>query len=188
MTFSDAAPDLLVTVVVTVGSDHHPFDRLVAGTDRWAGEHLDEIDLFVQFGTAAEPHFGDRVAFLPHAELMAWMERADIIVTQGGPMGIIEAGRLGRVPIVMPRLSALGEVVDDHQLDLCRHLSDLGDIWLVEDIATLHATLDRALVDPRAMRFDPVDPHDRIEESVKRFAELAASLPSPRRRMWGWLR
>ena len=28
-------------VVVSVGTDHHPFDRLVEWVDRWAGEHPD---------------------------------------------------------------------------------------------------------------------------------------------------
>ena len=43
-------------VFVTVGTDHHPFDRLCGWADAWvaAGRHP-EVPWFVQSGTSAAP-------------------------------------------------------------------------------------------------------------------------------------
>lgn len=167
-----------LTIVETVGSDHHPFDRLIGWTDSWAASHLSDIELSVQHGTARAPLHGEATAYLPHPTLMRLMEGADVVVTQGGPMGIVETRRMGLKPIVVPRLKAFGEVVDDHQVDLCRRLADRGDIWLAEDERALHAALDAAIADPSALRFDPVDAEAGVEESVARFAAVVANLPS----------
>lgn len=175
-----------LTIVETVGSDHHPFDRLIGWTDTWAANHLSAIELTVQHGTARAPLHGEAMAYLPHPALIRLMEEADVVVTQGGPMGIVETRRLGRKPIVVPRLKAFGEVVDDHQVDLCRRLADRGDIWLAEDESALHEALDVALADPSALRFDPVNAEAGVQESVARFAAVVANLP-PRSSPLGWL-
>lgn len=175
---------MTVQILETVGSDHHPFDRLIGWTDRWAGDHAEQISLRVQYGTAAQPRHGDCSSFMPHPELMAALQAADLVVTQGGPMGIVEARRQGLLPIVVPRLKRFGEVVDDHQVDLCRQLAARGDIWIAETEAELHACLDRALADPGALRFEPVDALAAIAGSVANFAAAVDDLP-PRRGLLG---
>lgn len=167
-------------ILETVGSDHHPFDRLIGWTDAWVGAHLDQVELRVQYGTATVPQHGDASDFLPHPVLMRELHAADVVVTQGGPMGIVETRRRGLVPIVVPRLKAFGEVVDDHQVDLCRQLAGRGDIWIAESQAELHACLDRALADPAALAFEPVDAVAAVAGSVSNFAAAVADLP-PRR-------
>lgn len=168
-----------LNIVETVGSDHHPFDRLIGWTDNWASKQLSAIELSVQHGTAEAPRHGEATAYLPHPTLMHLLKKADVVITQGGPMGIVETRRLGLKPIVVPRLKAFGEVVDDHQVDLCRRLADRGDIWIAEDEGALHHALDIALANPSALRFDPVDAEAGVEESVARFAQVVANLPSP---------
>ena len=107
-------------MVVTVGSDHHPFDRLVGWVDRWMDEQHESVDLVVQHGTAGPPRHGRSIEFLQHKELMRLIADADVVVLQGGPMGIVEARRLGHKPLAVPRMRSLGEVVDDHQMPFCR--------------------------------------------------------------------
>lgn len=175
-----------LTIVETVGSDHHPFDRLIDWTDSWAGNHLSAIELSVQHGTARAPQHGAATPYLAHPALMRLMGAADVVITQGGPMGIVETRRMGLKPIVVPRLKAYGEVVDDHQVVLCRRLADRGDIWLAEAESALHQALDVALGDPSALRFDPVGAEADVEESVARFAAIVANLPTPSGRL-GWL-
>ncbi len=167
-------------VLVTVGSDHHPFDRLVRAVDKWVETGVD-VALVTQHGTARPPEHGEAYSYMPHEELMARMGTTDLLVTQGGPMGIIESRRLGIIPIVMPRLKAEGEVVDDHQVDLCRHLNERGDVWLVEEADQVASVLDRALANPAALRIDPIEPGLHVRESVDHFAAAVASLPTGRR-------
>ena len=46
----DAAPRPRPLVFVTVGSDHHRFDRLVSWVDAWAAGR--DVDCVIQYGTS----------------------------------------------------------------------------------------------------------------------------------------
>lgn len=161
MTIADTAPghlqDLLLTrprprpvVFVTVGSDHHPFDRLVGWVDSWAARN--DVDCVIQYGTARPPRCAHGVDYLDKELLELLLDEADIAVAQGGPMSIIEARRHGRLPIVVARDPHLGEVVDGHQLVFCRKLDGQGQIRHAEDERALVAALDAALRDPTSMQ------------------------------------
>jgi UDP-N-acetylglucosamine transferase subunit ALG13 len=50
-------------VLVTVGTDHHRFDRLIGWVDRWAAAHPD-AQVLVQHGTATAPAHGEAVVML----------------------------------------------------------------------------------------------------------------------------
>jgi UDP-N-acetylglucosamine transferase subunit ALG13 len=147
---SAAAP----RVVVTVGTDHHPFDRLVGWVDRWAAAHP-EAEVLVQHGTAAAPAHAGAVAMLPYDELVAAMAEADAVVAQGGPATIVDARSVGHRPIVVPRRARWGEVVDDHQVAFTRWMAEKGWAWLAGDEAELVAQLDAALADPARVRIVP---------------------------------
>ena len=54
-------------VFVTVGTDHHPFDRLVQWVDVWAAAHP-EIEVVIQYGEACSPAHADPKAYLTHSE------------------------------------------------------------------------------------------------------------------------
>ena len=134
-------------VVVTVGTDHHPFDRLIGWMDRWAAAHPD-VDVFVQRGPVDAPTHARSAPLLPYDELVAAMAAADVVVAQGGPAGIVDARSVGRRPIVVARLAALGEVVDDHQVTFVRHMAERGDVLAAADEPQLAALIDAALADP----------------------------------------
>ena len=53
-------------VLVLVGTDHHPFDRLVGWSDAWAREHPD-VAVVVQYGHVACTRGGEGHAFLAPA-------------------------------------------------------------------------------------------------------------------------
>lgn len=137
-------------VFVTVGSDHHPFDRLVSWVDAWAARN--DVDCVVQYGTAQPPRSVHAVPYLDKDLLELLLESADVAVAQGGPMSIIEARRAGLVPVVVAREPRLGEVVDGHQVAFCDKLGGQGLIRNAADETTLHAHLDHALRWPESMR------------------------------------
>lgn len=99
-------------ILVTVGTHHQPFDRLVrAAADlQQAG-----LDVVVQAGTSAVPVRGGRALF-PPSELRDLAARADVIVCHAAPASVWLAWDAGRVPVVVPRRAAYGEHVDDHQV------------------------------------------------------------------------
>ncbi len=141
-------------VVVTVGTDHHPFARLVGWIDDWAADHP-EVAVLVQRGSTAATDHAESVEMVPYDELVAAMAGADAVVAQGGPAAIMDARSVGHRPIVVPRRGTLGEHVDDHQVTFTAWMAERELIHLAGDEAELGHLLDRAVADPTTLRIDP---------------------------------
>lgn len=167
-------------VVVSVGTDHHPFDRLLGWVADWA--RRTDVDVFAQYGTSRPPAAPVTGApLLGHANLLERMSAAAAVVSHGGPATVADSRRVGIRPIVVPRRPDLGEHVDDHQVRFSRHLAALGDAIVAETEARLTAALDGALAEPSWLRLAPSETDAR--EAVDRFAELVDEL-QPRRRAY----
>lgn len=141
-------------VLVTVGTDHHRFDRLIGWIDRWAAAHP-EADVLVQHGTADAPAHGRAVVMLGYDELVGEMAAADVVVAQGGPATIMDARSVGQRPIVIPRRGHLQEVVDDHQVAFTDWMAAKELVWVAADEAELHELIDASLADPTRVRIPP---------------------------------
>lgn len=130
-------------IFATVGS--HPtyrFDRFLR-----ALEDLPADDLVVQYGPGTPPANASRaVAWMPFAELLDELGRADKIVSHAGTGTILCARSVGHTPVVVPRLRRFGETVDDHQVELARALAETGRIVLVEDVTELAGAIEAAPV------------------------------------------
>jgi len=177
------APTLPPTplVVVAVGTDHHPFTRLIGWIDRWLARRHDAIEAVVQHGTAPPPRFGRAVPYLEHDEFLALAGRAQMVVTHGGPATIAECRRLGQVPIVVPRQPGLGEHVDDHQVRFCKRLAAKGMVHLPRDEDELWKLLDAGLMNPLAYEL-VIHGEPSVATTVRRFGEMVAALPHRARR------
>jgi UDP-N-acetylglucosamine transferase subunit ALG13 len=143
-------------LLVTVGTDHHPFDRLVGWAGAWLAANPGRLRCLMQTGTSAPPGGSGPVAwqaYLEHDALQAAMASAAAVVCHGGPGTILGARHRGAVPIVVPRRHRLGEHVDDHQVAFARRLAATGgEIHLAETEAELHRLLDRVVAEPAAFR------------------------------------
>lgn len=140
-------------VLVSVGTDCHQFDRLVAWADSWAEAHP-RIRVLVQHGSSRPPETAEAAAYLDRDQLQQAMERAALIVCHGGPATITEARRSGHLPIVVPRDPAQGEHVDDHQLRFAARLDTGGLIRACATRQQLAETLDKAIAQPIDFRLD----------------------------------
>jgi UDP-N-acetylglucosamine transferase subunit ALG13 len=171
-------------LLVTVGTDHHPFDRLVGWAGAWLAAHPGTLRCLMQTGTSAPPAGpADWQAYLEFGALQAAMASAAAVVCHGGPGTILGARHMGAVPIVVPRQHRLGEHVDDHQVAFSRRLAaEGGGIHLAETEADLHRLLDRVAADPAAFRAGPED--RATTTAVREFGRLVNGLvggrPSPR--------
>ncbi|MFL6139377.1 MAG: glycosyltransferase [Frankiaceae bacterium] len=158
--------------MVTVGGDHHPFGRLMDWMGAWlaaagagAGAAGADVRCVAQHGTATPPAGSTGSPYLPHDELQRLIGQARAVVSSGGPSTLSECLNAGTRPIVVPRLSSLGEAVDDHQRDFCRRMAERGFAVLAEDEAALRDALDKAVADPSALRF--ADPGERRREVAR---------------------
>lgn len=162
-------------VLCLVGTDHHPFRRLVSWCDTLATDFPD-VDVVVQHGQSSPPLVADGRAFLSREELDGLLARATVAVSHGGPGLISEIRAAGLRPIVLPRDPAQGEHVDGHQI---RFLDRMGKRGLVEVVADEPAFVDavaRRLAQPSNERVDPAADQARVEASVGRFADLVEAL------------
>jgi UDP-N-acetylglucosamine transferase subunit ALG13 len=157
-----------VTGVVTVGTDHHRFDRLMDWLESWDERNPGAVRWVVQHGSSRLMAGAEGFTIKPRADVLELLLGADLVVTQGGPGGIKDSWECGLLPIVVPRLARLNEVVDDHQVAFAQQLARKGLLVVAESEAELHAALDRALADPGAFRVD-VTAGD-VTETVARFA------------------
>lgn len=169
-------------VFVTVGSDHHPFDRLVSWLDNWFANQTDgHIRCVIQYGTSKPPDYAEGHPFIGHDHLQQLMQEAAVIVTQGGPMSIVESWRAGSMPIVVPRDPDLGEHVDGHQQAFGRRMHQEGKAFVPADQVEFSSLLNQALADPEKFAAKPDETaDDRVLRSAQRVGALVDRLvPRP---------
>jgi UDP-N-acetylglucosamine transferase subunit ALG13 len=167
-------------VFVTVGTDHHPFDRLIGWVDAWAAERGAAVRCIVQHGRSKAPSFAEARAFLPPAELARLLGEATVVVAHGGPGTILGARDAGSVPVVVARRPDLGEHVDGHQLRFVARLAEAGEIHRADDESELRELLEAALADPAS--FHRSREGGGAEETAARFGALVDELserPAP---------
>lgn len=164
-------------VLVAVGTDIHPFDRLLTWLERWYASRADHPELLVQYGHSRVPALPGAVPFLDHDTLHRTMIGAALVVSHGGPATIIEARRSGRLPLVVPRDPDRREHIDDHQQLFARRLADHGLIRLCRSEPELADALDTGLRDPAGFRLesDPSSVAARAE-AVARVGRIVEDL------------
>jgi beta-1,4-N-acetylglucosaminyltransferase len=81
------------------------------------------------------------VRMLTHEDFLQRLAAAQLLICHAGAGTIIEALRLGVPAVVMPRRPDLGEIADEHQLELAAALSALGLIRVAEDSSSLSRLL-----------------------------------------------
>jgi len=163
-------------VVAVVGTDHHPFDRLVRWLDAWAQHHGD-VQCVVQYGTSIPPRVCLGVDYLPHPALQQLVRRAVVVVSHGGPGTIMDARRVGLVPVVVPRDPELGEHVDTHQQRFARLVGTRGLVRLAESASALESAIEAGVAGPRP-GVSPLDGSTARESALRLGALVDAELRS----------
>lgn len=139
---------------VSVGTDHHRFDRLIDWVDEWVTLHPDRVGYVLQHGYSRPSELALNHAILAQSEVMAILRETPIIVTQGGPGSIVDARLAGRLPIAVPRHHSLREVVDDHQVAFCDVMEASGHCLVADTRDRLHELLELALQNPMGFSRD----------------------------------
>lgn len=133
-----------MTTFVSVGNATQPFSRLLDAVADLA-ETLPQ-PVFVQYGANAGFSCArvEAAAFIPMEQFIQRVAQAEVLVLHAGAGSVINAVRAGKVPVVVPRKAALGEHVDDHQLEFARELAALGKVVVCEDMQDLAARISEA--------------------------------------------
>ncbi len=149
---------MALKIFVTVGTHPQPFDRLLEKLDELAGKgRLGKgLQLFAQSGSCTHRpvNFGAQ-ALLSGKELEQRTKWADIVISHAGAGSIINALRLRKKLIVVPRLETFGEHTDSHQVELAKGMERAGKALVVYGM-------------------------DKLEEGIRRTAKFKPNLDSSR--------
>ena len=76
----------LPLVFVTVGTDHHPFDRLVGWIDDWLASGAKErVRCLIQTGTSKPPVQTEFDQYFGYQQMETFLAEASVVVCHGGP-------------------------------------------------------------------------------------------------------
>jgi SAM-dependent methyltransferase len=145
-------------ILVTVGMSQWPFDRLIHAITPLCAEHT----VFAQIGASRVVPPCPHAPFVPYAELVRRIETADVVITHAGNT-VRLAQRAGKVPIVVARTAAAGEMPNDHQVEYLRDEQRAGRVVALWDLDRLqaavarHAETEARLLSERELAA-PVDP------------------------------
>ena len=162
-----------VTVVAVLGTDHHPFDRLVGWMDEAARRHPD-VRFVVQHGASRAPVRAEGHAFLGHDALVHLLRSADVVVCHGGPGTITDARAVGHLPVCVPRDPELGEHVDGHQQRFADVAGPAGLMEVVRDPDVFAEVVARRIAGDQAA--DMLDADGMAQRSRQAQGRLAREL------------
>ena len=138
-----------MTTVVLVGNSKEPFSRLLDAVARIAPDLPQPV--VVQYGNTP---FGNPAcqchAFFDRDTLSSLIESSHVVICHAGAGCVIDALRAGRIPVVMPRTRAFGEVIDDHQSEFAAVLLEAQKAVVVHDAIDLAGLTDGVLFVLRA--------------------------------------
>lgn len=132
-------------IFITTGSRSFQFNRLLEAVDK-AIENGDVTDkVFAQVGSSdyKVKHY-ESVEFLNHEEFNKKMQECDIVLTHGGTGVIVNAVKMGKRVVAVPRLEKFHEVVDDHQIQLVQAFEKLGMVTACYDCDKIGSAIEMA--------------------------------------------
>ncbi len=118
-------------IFVTVGTQL-PFDRLIKYVDQFAAAA--DLKVLGQIGKGKyEPENIRWKRFYEPDEMDEAFKISKVIVSHAGMGTIINCLRIRKPIIIFPRLSALGEHRNDHQLDTLKSFENVAGIYSAKD-------------------------------------------------------
>jgi UDP-N-acetylglucosamine transferase subunit ALG13 len=162
-------------VLCLLGTDHHPFPRLVSWCDDLATAHPD-VEVLVQHGSTPGPTAANGKDFLDKQTLTETLERAHVAICHGGPGLISDVRSAGLHPFVVARDPSLGEHVDGHQMRFVARVAASGVVTSISSYDDLAEQVSAMLASPRGSGVDAGEDHARVARSVGRFASVVEPL------------
>lgn len=129
-------------ILVLAGTNPYPFTRLLHAVDVWSRTSGECV--IAQSGhTPVEGLMIECHPFVSHAQILKWIEQADVVVCQGGLGSLRDCLRAGKPTVAVPRKPDLGES-QDLQSDLVDALAQEGRVIAVDNIEHLASAIEEA--------------------------------------------
>jgi UDP-N-acetylglucosamine transferase subunit ALG13 len=97
-------------ILCLTGTNPYSFERLVSYVDQVLGS---QYNVVIQLGnTKYKPHYAECFDFCERSKVIELIDKADLIITQGGYGSMTDVLNRGKKLIAVPRLIALNESQD----------------------------------------------------------------------------
>lgn len=133
-------------IFCTIGTQA-PFDRFVKIVDEVAA-HLDEEVIAQVYKSEYAAKNIHTMNFLPPDEFNKLFDKARLIVAHAGMGTIISAMRQHKPIIIFPRIAALGEHRNEHQLATAQKMKELGYAYVANNKDELQELLIQPNLSP----------------------------------------
>lgn len=134
-----------MSTFVTVGNALQPFARLLNEVARLAEAGYLSQPVVVQHGhTPFSSAACTAVPFLELHEFEAEVNKAEVCIIHAGAGSALYALRTGKVPVIMPRMAAHREHIDNHQDELAGTLERAGVAVVARSASDLKHAIERA--------------------------------------------
>ncbi|MFY8150137.1 MAG: glycosyltransferase [Prochlorococcaceae cyanobacterium] len=134
-------------ILVTVGTEKFPFDRLMHWIDQLLEADLLGEEVVVQYGTCTVLPAGAKVyRMVREADFRSLIEQARVVVAHCGEGTVLLLDAMDTPFILVPRSQRYREHVDDHQVELAHAMASMG-----VPIAWGPADLVRFCAEPRKL-------------------------------------
>lgn len=155
-------------IFVTLGTQKFQMNRLIKAVDKLASKIEEEFFIQAGHSTYKPEHCGYQ-HFLTKEEYREKIENCRILITHAGVGTIIEGINAGKPVIVVPRLAAMKEHVDDHQKQIAEAFGNKKCVLCCDDIDNLGNYLKKA----ESFKFEPYEVKGgNIEEIILDFIDI----------------
>lgn len=132
-------------IFMTVGTIL-PFDRLARALDDWALAQESPPKIVAQVGELRSDSYRPRgfewVERVSPTDFRKHVTAAELVVTHAGIGTIVTALTQATPVLMMPRIAAFGEHVNDHQLETVKRFADMPGVRLARQAEDLGPQLD----------------------------------------------
>lgn len=112
-------------ILVTVGTHNEGFNRLVQAADEYAAM-TDERVVIQRGASSYEPQYAETFEFTEFERMKELTEEARVVVTHAAAGAILLGLQMEKPLVLVPRRKMYHEHFDDHQLELTKALSRIG--------------------------------------------------------------
>lgn len=165
-------------IFITTGSRSFQFNRLLKVVDKAIENGTITDEVFAQAGLSnyKTKHYKS-VKFLNHEEFNEQMQNCDIVLTHGGTGVIVNAVKMGKRVIAVPRLAKYQEAVDDHQIQLIQAFEKLGMVSACYDCSKI----DKVIEETKGKKVKPYTSNtktiiDSIDAMIREKTEVEKEL------------
>lgn len=131
-------------ILVLLGTQDNSFHRLLDKIQEMVDKKVITEKVIVQAGrTKYESKDMEIYSLMSEDKLKELMEKANLVITHGGVGSIVMALKMGKKVIAVPRLSAFGEHINDHQIQIIDSFDKQGFLIGLTEVGEMENALEK---------------------------------------------